>query len=47
MDTNTIYSGLLIDNLNYSVVPEPGTWVMLLGGFGLLAFRFARTRRTV
>ena len=30
--TNTIYSGLLIDNFNYSVVPEPGTWAWL--GFG-------------
>ena len=33
--TNTVYSGLLIDNLNYSVVPEPGTDALLVLGAGV------------
>ena len=42
VDTNTVYSGLLIDNLNFSVVPEPGTTALLVfgaGGAALVAFR--------
>ena len=42
--TNTVYSGLLIDNINYgvAVVPEPGTAALLafgIGGAFLVAFR--------
>jgi len=32
---------------NADAVPEPSTWAMLLGGFGLLAFWHVRTRRAV
>lgn len=45
VDTNTIFSGLLISNLNYSLVPEPGTTALLatgVGGAALVAFRRRR-----
>ena len=45
--TNTVYSGLLIDNLNYSVVPEPGTDALLalgVGGTCMAAFSRRRLR---
>ena len=44
VDTNTVASGLLISNLNYSVVPEPGTVTLLAaaGAAGLLALRRRR-----
>ena len=41
VDTNTIASGLLIDNFN-SVVPEPGTWAMISLGALLLVVTFRR-----
>ena len=44
VDTNTVYSGLLIDNFTFSVVPEPRTWAWLLVGVGALAARHARRR---
>ena len=33
------------DNIDVEVVPEPGTWTMLLGGLGLLALMHARRIR--
>lgn len=45
VDTNTIASGLLVDNFN-SVVPEPGTWAMIfLGAASLVTVRRVRRRR--
>ena len=43
VDTNTVYSGLLIDNFNFSVVPEPGTWAWL--SFGSVVVLGSRLRR--
>ena len=44
VDTNTVSSGLLIDNLQYNIVPEPGTWAWLLVGVGALVVWHARRR---
>ena len=38
-------SFFLIDNISVAVIPEPGTWAMLIAGFGLVGFA-ARRRRT-
>ena len=35
LGVNTIKSGLLLDNFNYSVVPEPGTSALLALGLGV------------
>ena len=42
--TNTVYSGLLIDNINYTLVPEPGTTLWLLAGSAMVAVVAARRR---
>ena len=45
---NTIKSGLLIDNLNYSPVPEPRTNVLLLAlGTGLGGLVVLRRRKAL
>jgi hypothetical protein len=43
---NTDTSSFRLDNVNYTVVPEPGAWVLALVGFGMLggAMRFQRNR---
>ncbi|HEY0257558.1 MAG TPA: autotransporter-associated beta strand repeat-containing protein, partial [Candidatus Methylacidiphilales bacterium] len=40
IDTPTNYGGLqlYLDNGELELVPEPGTWALMLGGFALLAF---------
>lgn len=43
--TNTRYSGLLVDNINYSIVPEPGANVLLALGVVIGAFSVLRVRR--
>lgn len=43
--TTTVQSGLLIDNLNYSVVPEPGTLSLLTLGAGGVTLAALRRRR--
>ena len=44
--TTTIKSGLLVDNFNYTPIPEPGTGALLLclGGVVAVCCRLARTR---
>jgi hypothetical protein len=34
-----------LDNVNVSAVPEPGTWAMLLAGFGALGLKMGYSRR--
>lgn len=46
VDTNTVYSGLLVDNFNYSLVPEPHINLLLLVG-GALGFAAYRRRPTL
>ena len=36
VDTNTVYSGLLVDNFYESPIPEPTTWTLLLAGLTVL-----------
>ena len=43
VDTNTVYSGLLIDNLNFTIVPEPGTNALL--GLGAASGALALWRK--
>ena len=43
--TNTVFSGLLVDNINFSVVPEPGTNVLLGFGVGLGVLLIVRRQR--
>ena len=45
VDTNTVSSGLLIDNLNYNVVPEPGTNALLGLGAALSVVLVWRRRQ--
>ena len=45
VDTNTVYSGLLIDNLNFSVVPEPSTWAIVFIGASTLGLVWRRRSR--
>ena len=45
VDTTTVASGLLIDNVNFALVPEPTTWTLLLGGLGLLGVMLRRRAR--
>lgn len=40
-----IVSGLRVDNLLGTAVPEPATWAMLIVGFGLVASQIRRRRR--
>ena len=36
---------LLLDGVNLTAVPEPTTWAMMLGGFGLIGFLARRRQR--
>ena len=50
VDTNTIGSGLLIDNLTFTQVPEPGTWAggaLLFGAAGFILRRRLRVQLAV
>jgi hypothetical protein len=40
-----VISGLRVDNLMGTAVPEPGVWAMLIVGFGLVASQIRRRRR--
>jgi hypothetical protein len=42
---STFRNFILTDNVVVAAVPEPSTWAMVLGGFGMLVF-FQRMRRT-
>ena len=37
--------GLFLDGVSISAVPEPGTWAMMIGGFGLAGIALRRRRR--
>jgi hypothetical protein len=37
--------GVVLDNVSISVVPESSTWLMMIGGLGLIGFAARRTRQ--
>jgi hypothetical protein len=41
------FGGVALDNVSVSAVPEPASWTMLLGGFGMVGFAMRKRQAAV